>query len=111
MNTENKEVHLTVGGVIYNIVKKAKINSETLTPEEWKKVEADIVDAILSTVYPGDEIPEDQLTFSHISSTLSFMNELITKLNSFLKQDKDETDDNESETDNSLVQDDPEFIV
>ncbi len=102
---DEKDIKLTVGGVIYNIVKKAKINSETLTPEEWKKVEADIVDAILSTIYPGDEIPEDQLTFSHLASTFAFMNELIRKMNEAAGLSASENDDEEEEENNS------EFIV
>ena len=100
---EKQAIKITIGSLIYNLVKKANIDSETLTPEEWKKVEKEIVATILSPVYPNEEILEEQLSFDSLASTFIFMNKMVEQLSDVLNKNVGE--------EISSDDDGPEFIT
>ena len=70
----------TVSALIYGFLKEKDLNLKDMTVDQWKAIESDLVEIILSEVYPGEEIPEDQLTFTSLTHSFAFMSHFIEAL-------------------------------
>ena len=89
MSKNNKEIinkvkeaisRPSVSALIYGYLKEKDVNLLNMTVDQWKAIEKDLVEIILSEVYPGEEIPEDQLTFSALTQSFAFMSNFIETL-------------------------------
>ena len=81
----------SVSALIYGYIKE-KEQFKDLTVEQWKEMEKDIIAIILGEIYPGDEIPEDQLTFTALTHSFAFMSNFIETLNRNLDKSGGEED-------------------
>ena len=73
--------HPTPSALIYGYLKEKDINLKTMTVEQWKEIEMDLVEILLSEVYPGEEMTEDQLNFTTLMHSFAFMSNFIETLN------------------------------
>ena len=76
--------HPSVSALIYGYLKEKDVNLKGMSVEDWKKIEQDIVEIILAEIYPGEEIPEDQLSFTALAHSFAFMSHFIEALNANL---------------------------
>ena len=69
-----------------------------MSVDQWKEIEKDIVEILLSEVYPGEDISEAQLNFTALMRSFKFMSQFIEMLEANrLKADCDEN--NAAQTD------------
>lgn len=73
--------HPSVSALVYGYLKEKDVNLKGMSVEDWKKIEQDIVEIILAEIYPGEEIPEDQLSFTALAHSFAFMSNFIETLN------------------------------
>lgn len=76
----------SVSALVYGYLKEKDLNLKEMSVEQWKEIEKDLVEILLSEVYPGEEMVEDQLSFSALMSSFSFMSNFIEKLEKNLKE-------------------------
>lgn len=76
----------TVSALIYGYLKEKDLNFKTMTVEQWKEIEMDLVEIILAEVYPGEEVSEDQLNFTTLAHSIAFMSNFIEMLNANLEK-------------------------
>lgn len=88
--------HPTPSALVYGYLKEKDLNLKDMTVEKWKEIEMDLVEILLSEVYPGEEMPEDQLNFTALMHSFAFMSNFIEALNKNLDlantSGKDNTD-------------------
>ena len=70
----------TPSALIFGLLKEKDLNLKDMSPEQWKEIEKDIVEVLLSEVYPGEDISEDQLNFTSLIQSFSFMSKFIETL-------------------------------
>ena len=73
--------HPSVSALVYGYLKEKDVNLKGMSVEDWKKIEQNIVEIILAEIYPGEEIPEDQLSFTALAHSFAFMSHFIETLN------------------------------
>ncbi len=73
--------HPSVSALIYGYLKEKDLNFKSMSVDQWKEIEKDLVEIILSEIFPGEEIAEDQLTFTALANSIAFMSNFISKLN------------------------------
>ena len=66
--------------LVYGFLKEKDLNLKEMTPAQWKEIEKDIVEILLSEVYPGEDVSEDQLTFTSLMQSFGFMSQFIEAL-------------------------------
>ena len=76
--------HPSISALIYGYLKEKDINLKSMSVDDWKKIEQDLVEIILAEIYPGEEIPEDQLSFTALTHSFAFMSNFIEALNANL---------------------------
>lgn len=76
--------HPTVSALIYGYLKEKDLNLKEMTVDQWKEIEMDLVEIILAEVYPGEEVQEDQLSFTTLAHSIAFMSNFIEMLNANL---------------------------
>lgn len=86
-----KLVKPSVSALVYGYLKEKDLNLKEMSVEQWKEIEKDLVEIMLAEVYPGEEIGEEQLSFSALMDSFAFMSSFIETLNKNLeKQQKNE---------------------
>lgn len=100
--------HPSVSALIYGYLKEKDLNLKEMSVEDWKKIEQDLVEIILAEIYPGEEIPEDQLSFSALAQSFAFMSGFIEMLNANLDKANPELSGNIAEPEKD---DGPKFEV
>lgn len=78
--------HPTVSALIYGYLKEKDINLKEMSVDQWREIEKDLVEIILAEVYPGEEVQEDQLNFTTLAHSISFMSNFIETLNANLER-------------------------
>ena len=73
--------HPTPSALVYGYLKEKDLNLKDMTVEQWKSIEMDLVEILLSEVYPGEEMTEDQLNFTTMMHSFAFMSNFIETLN------------------------------
>ena len=73
--------HPTPSALIYGYLKEKDLNLKDMTVEQWKSIEMDLVEILLSEVYPGEDMLEDQLNFTALMHSFAFMSNFIETLN------------------------------
>lgn len=103
----------SVSALVYGYLKEKDLNLKDMSVEEWKKIEMDLVEIVLSEVYPGEEVQEDQLNFTALAHSIAFMSHFIEALNAGLdKVSQDEKAETKNgEDDNRSSSDGPKFEV
>lgn len=76
--------HPSVSALIYGYLKEKNLNLKEMSVNQWKEIEKDIVELILAETFPGEEISEDQLTFTSLANSIGFMATFINKVNQSL---------------------------
>lgn len=88
--------------LVFGLLKEKDLNLKDMTVEQWKEIEKDIVDVLLSEVYPGEDISEDQLNFTSLIQSFGFMSKFIEALEANRMKI-----DNENETESSVEEQKP----
>lgn len=70
----------TPSALVFGLLKEKDLNLKDMSPKQWKEIEKDIVDVLLSEVYPGEDISEDQLNFTSLIQAFGFMSNFIESL-------------------------------
>lgn len=87
--------HPTPSALVYGYLKEKDLNLKDMTVEQWKNIEMDLVEILLSEVYPGEEMAEDQLNFTTMMRSFAFMSNFIEALNKNLDKGKPEAEKQE----------------
>lgn len=98
-------VHPSVSALIYGYLKEKDINLLNMTVDEWKEIEKDLVEIILAEIYPGEEVPEDQLTFTSLAHSIAFMSNFIETLNRNLDKTVGGESTSEESSDGNITSD------
>ena len=75
----------SVSALMYGYLKEKDVNLKDMSVDEWKKMEMDLVEIVLSEVYPGEDVPENQLNFTALARSIAFMSNFIETLNKNLE--------------------------
>ena len=83
--------HPSPSALVYGLLKEKDLNLKDMSVDQWKEIEKDIVEILLSEVYPGEDISEAQLNFTALMQSFRFMSQFIEMLEvNRLKADCDE---------------------
>ena len=72
--------HPSVSALIYGYLKEKNLNLKEMSVDQWKEIEKDLVEIVLAEVFPGEEAPENQLTFTSLANSIAFMSRFIQML-------------------------------
>ena len=89
----------TPSALVFGLLKEKDLNLKDMTVDQWKEIEKDIVDVLLSEVYPGEDISEDQLNFTSLIQSFGFMSKFIEALeaNRAMNAQEDLTEESQQE--------------
>lgn len=88
-NIKKTITHPSVSALIFGYLKEKDLNLKEMTVEQWKEIEKDLIEIILSEVYPGEEISENQLNFTALTRSISFLSNFIEQLNASISNNSE----------------------
>ena len=88
-NIKKTITHPSVSALIFGYLKEKDLNLKEMTVEQWKEIEKDLIEIILSEVYPGEEISENKLNFTALTRSISFLSNFIEQLNASISNNSE----------------------
>ena len=88
-NIKKTITHPSVSALIFGYLKEKDLNLKEMTVEQWKEIEKDLIEIILSEVYPGEEISENKLNFTTLARSISFLSNFIEQLNASISNNSE----------------------
>ena len=88
-NIKKTITHPSVSALIFGYLKEKDLNLKEMTVEQWKEIEKDLIEIILSEVYPGEEISENKLNFTTLTRSISFLSNFIEQLNASISNNSE----------------------